>query len=550
MDTCSPPSTPSKRRFDFSAILSGSGGNRRATSASYISSWPTRPQGFLPPISAASTRQTHPTIEADWRAWLAVLFPVHVAAGFAPHHAALWEWVWAIERGVRPPPFVAIWPRGGAKSTTAELATVAVGARAARRYGLYISETQEQADGHVQSVAGLLESPTVEPYYPALASRAVGKYGASRGWRRNRLSTATGFTVDAIGFDTAARGIKIDEARPDFIVLDDIDNQKDSPERVAKKIATLTRGLLPVGANDVAVLAVQNLIHDDSIFSMLADGRAGFLADRIVAGPIKAVEGLEIERRDGRDIVVGGLATWAGQDLATVQRNIADWGLTAFLAEAQHETSVLRERIYLMEWWAGRNRYRIGDGAPVVGRWLFVDTAMKDRDTSDFSACTLFELMADYRVRVRPLWNERLLFPDLVARIEATAHQWRRERFDEELLRGVVVEDKGSGTSAIQTIQAVAPEWLAVLMTPFMPTGDKPYRGRQASVWCGRDMILLPHPDAAVPDLFAFEQQLEYFPNVPHDDYEDTFAMGVIFLNHLLEAGFEARREIAPEVAA
>lgn len=52
-----------------------------------------------------------------------------------------------------------IWPRGGGKSTTAEAACVAVGARDVRGYALYISETQDQADKHVESVGAMLESP-------------------------------------------------------------------------------------------------------------------------------------------------------------------------------------------------------------------------------------------------------------------------------------------------------------------------------------------------------------------------------------------------------
>jgi hypothetical protein len=48
--------------------------------------------------------------------------------------------------------------------------------------------------------------------------RELNKYGSSKGWRRNQIRTSDGFKVDAIGLDTAARGFKIDEDRPDFIV--------------------------------------------------------------------------------------------------------------------------------------------------------------------------------------------------------------------------------------------------------------------------------------------------------------------------------------------
>ncbi|HEY1016425.1 MAG TPA: hypothetical protein VGE07_27190, partial [Herpetosiphonaceae bacterium] len=138
----------------------------------------------------ASKRADTAELERDWRVWLPEMFPGYVAGGFAPRHVELWEWGWAIELGVAPPPFVAIWPRGGAKSTSGELLCAAVGAKGTRRYALYVSESQSQAEDHVQNVAGLLESKKMEEVYPELASRAVGKFGNARGWRKGRIRTS------------------------------------------------------------------------------------------------------------------------------------------------------------------------------------------------------------------------------------------------------------------------------------------------------------------------------------------------------------------------
>lgn len=270
------------------------------------------------------------------------LFPSYVLAPFAPRHHALWSWAWAIGPDDHPRPFIAIWPRGGAKSTTAELATVMLGARGVRRYAVYVCETQEQADDHVGTIAALLESAALADAYPAMADRLLGKFGASKGWRRNRVRTASGFTVDAIGLDTATRGVKMEDARPDLLILDDIDGGLDSPATTAKKTKTITRALLPAGASNMAVLAVQNQILADGVFAQLADGRADFLTERIVSGPHPAVVNLATNQRpqpDGRirHEIVGGEATWAGQSLAVCERQINEWGLTAFLSEAQHQ---------------------------------------------------------------------------------------------------------------------------------------------------------------------------------------------------------------------
>lgn len=287
-------------------------------------------------------------LETDWRKWLVTLFPDHFPKEFAPHHEEFWEWVWAIRIGVPvAEPYIAIWPRGGAKSTNAEAAVAALGARGARKYIWYVSETQDQADEHVANIAAMLEAPSVEKWYPELAKRMLGKFGNVKGWRRNRLHTSTGFTVDALGLDTARRGFKHEEQRPDLVVIDDIDGEIDTRAATEKKIKILTRKILPAGSTDLGVLAVQNLVHRDSVFAQLADGRADFLADRHVSGPYPALRNFEYERRSGKAYITAGDPVWVGQGLEECQRYINIFGLEAFLAECQHDvTQTLRGSVF------------------------------------------------------------------------------------------------------------------------------------------------------------------------------------------------------------
>ncbi len=273
-----------------------------------------------------------------WREWLTELFPRYVSAPFASRHVEFWEWIDSIEARSEPDAFAAFWPRGGAKSTSAELGVIRVGAKKTRRYIWYVSSTQDKADGHVDSISALLEDPNSEKYYPELAQRKLGKYGNSKGWRRSRLRTASGLTVDALGLDTGARGVKIEDQRPDMIILDDVDELHDSFATTTKKVETITKSVLPAGANgNCAVLFIQNLIHPDSIASQIADGRADYLTKRITSGPFPAVEGLTYEQREGRFFITGGRATWAGQSLDVCQSQIDKWGLSSFLQEAQHD---------------------------------------------------------------------------------------------------------------------------------------------------------------------------------------------------------------------
>lgn len=280
-------------------------------------------------------RGVHPLDDLAWWEWLKLVFPGHITARFAEHHVPLWEWVWALEQGVRPDPLVEILGRGGAKSTSAEMAVVVTGARQQRRYWLYVCGTQDRADDHVQTIGNMLESDEVAVLFPELAEKRMGKHGNSKGWRRNRLWTASGFVVDAIGLDTASRGVKLDDQRPDGLILDEIDGRHDTQATTRKKIEALTEGIIPAGSPDVATLAVQNLIHRDSVFAQLADGRADFLRRRTVIGPIPALRDFSIDA----DGIVHGTPTWEGQNLETCRAQVDDWGLRAFRREAQHEVT-------------------------------------------------------------------------------------------------------------------------------------------------------------------------------------------------------------------
>lgn len=255
----------------------------------------------------------------------------------APRHVELWTWADNLRPGKRPEPFVAVWPRGSGKSTTAELIAVYCGATDRRKYCWYVSGTQDLADLHVDAVASLIESESFAGLYPSMASRKIGKYGNPKGWRRNRLRCGNGFTVDALGLDVGVRGMKVEGQRPDLIILDDVDDQFASHEVVQKTIQTITGAVLPAGSQDVAVLCIQNLVSAVGFFGRMVSGEADYLLDRIMSGPHPAIVGLAVDKGGGRYKILGGVPTWGGQDLMVCQQQMDSWGYTAFLREAQHE---------------------------------------------------------------------------------------------------------------------------------------------------------------------------------------------------------------------
>lgn len=267
----------------------------------------------------------------------------------AERHIRVWRWFESLgDPDAQPRDLVECWGRGGAKSSTIEEGTAWIGARRRpfRRFVLYVSATQEQADNHVQAIATNLTRLGASP--------AVGKTGAPKGWRRNQLRTADGFNVAALGLDTGARGIKLDEFRPDLIVLDDIDDREDTETTVNKKRRTVTQTIIPAGGPDCRVVFVQNLIHEGGLMAELYSDKCEWLMDR-QCGPMEpAVLDLQCELRDQGDgrnqwVITGGTPTWLGQDLATCQRQINQQGFEAFMRESQHDVKRGTGRFFITE---------------------------------------------------------------------------------------------------------------------------------------------------------------------------------------------------------
>lgn len=297
-----------------------------------------------------------------WAEWLLDMYSSRFilndgTVSFASFHRDLWAWAWGIGPS-RPRPFIGVWPRDTGKSTHAEAAAVYLGITGKRFYCLYVCSNQTRADDHVSNIAALLEDPSVERRYPDHAQRLLSKFNQSKGWRVNRVRTMGGFTVDAIGLDQAVRGARLEENRPDLIIIDDIDGRHDSPRAVTKKIEKLTDDVIPAGNRDtVAVLFVQNIVHGYSVMAQLVDGKLKMLSNKIISGPFKAIEGLTYETRtviqDGQPrskvFITGGQPLWDGLSLETCEQIIQDITIDAFKREYQQDRGAKRGALWTPE---------------------------------------------------------------------------------------------------------------------------------------------------------------------------------------------------------
>ena len=237
-----------------------------------------------------------------------------------------------------------------------------------------------------------------------------------------------------------------------------------------------------------------------------------------------------------------GELLWPGHiDEAALAAMEADLGERGTAGQLQQRPSPAGGEIFLRKWFDGKNRYDPKDKTVynrAVARWLFYDTAFKDKEVNDPTARIVFDLLPDYRILLREAWWDRMKVPQVTRDVNDNTIRWS---YDGKL-RGTVVEDKGSGTAVLQILREGALPEVAKFLQEFNPgTASKAERGRRASAWCERDCVLLPMPDNSVPWLFDFEELLFNFPTAKVDDPPDAFSMGILFLEHLLAQGWKLR---------
>jgi hypothetical protein len=312
-------------------------------------------------------------------AWLRTLGARTFTGSFADFHRRMWNWYWQITmKRLRGLPltndelvFLAIWFRGGGKSANVEWACIAEGALLGTGYVMYVSDTEGQAKDHVAAIRKRLESSEIAEYYPGLGLPEVGKHGAQVGWRQDYLATASGWGIIPVGLDQGIRGGRKDDLRFTMIVLDDVDDHKDSPAAVEKKLDIISRSILPAGQRDTIVLFAQNLIHQDSTLNQIVTRRSDVLSERIISGPVPAFTELDLELKDGAQGRVWGIKhcvpTWPDIDLEAARRFLSRSGRASFLAEYQHDFADDRTELVLNNWDDSVHVIRRSDFARVFG---------------------------------------------------------------------------------------------------------------------------------------------------------------------------------------
>ena len=159
-------------------------------------------------------------------------------------------------------------------------------------------------------------------------------------------------------------------------------------------------------------------------------------------------------------------------------------------------------------------------------RVMFVDTAFKDKTQNDYSAAVIGQLYKAANVAIMYAEQRKLQFPALV--------QWIKTLGTEHGLKAILVEDKASGPSLVQTLNQCIndpkdPFKIPVILVPIKKNEDKISRVNAITPFLESKRVII-HKWSPAHLREELINNLLQFPNASHDDLADAFTGLVTYL--------------------
>jgi len=163
-----------------------------------------------------------------------------------------------------------------------------------------------------------------------------------------------------------------------------------------------------------------------------------------------------------------------------------------------------------IEWFRRFDLDDMPEFVEVIQSW---DTALKEKETNDYSVCTTWGITDKEEFYLIDCYIAKLQFPVLKKKAFQLASDYLAETS--------LIEDKASGTPLIQAMRDEG----GLTILPINPKGDKVERFSRASIMIEAGRVFIPKKAHWLSD---FELQLKSFPKSPNDDIVDSVSQ---FLN-------------------
>lgn len=311
-------------------------------------------------------------------------------------------------------------PRGHAKTTILSVEIIYRIVNVESHFILPISDTYTQAKDQVDNVRQELEGNS-------LLRWVYGDLSTDWHWTSGAFTTRTDVRVQARGSNMKVRGLKYKQWRPDFVPIDDLENDEAvmKPERREKLMNWFKRAVLPAMSPDGKVGAVGTILHDDSLLNNMMKGEKGF------GGWKRSKFAALNSREDGSEY-----SLWPSRfPVETLKRMRDDptyeryLGPLAFSQEMQNEAVDDQARVIKLEWIHGpadkpytyslteKEARWAASHPPDSKSWLeseivqivmAVDPAISEKTTADYFAIFVLGIDRDGHIWMLDVFRDRI----------------------------------------------------------------------------------------------------------------------------------------------
>jgi predicted phage terminase large subunit-like protein len=443
---------------------------------------------------------------------------------FAPHHRLMIEYLEAVEAGFITRLIINMPPRHGKSETASKTFPAWYLGRNPDKRVLLTAYSDSLAKEYGKAVRGYISDP-FSPYgdvKPQGKSEA-GDFMALDGWRGE---------LRAAGVDGQVTGrgghlVMIDDPHKDQAEADSptmrekvynwykgtlysrLENEFTDPETGRRRRAAI-------------VLIVTRWHEDDLAGRLLKEAEENPAADQWDVLSLSAIAEEPTTTYNGRPVGPDPLgrepgdALWEDKygrdDLELIRVNTPSrfWS-----AQYQQRPSKAGGQTFSDLWF--NNRYRPEVIAPYLEMIQVVDSAFKTGVENDFSVIATWGRTRTH-YDLLDIWRRKVKYPELITALKDNYERWRYYG-----LRAMYIEDKASGQSAIQSLQAESD----LNVIPWDKEGNKIMAAESITPYFAANRVRIPSVAEWVAEWIKEHIQ---FPTGAHDDQVDTTSMALAIL--------------------
>lgn len=415
-------------------------------------------------------------------------------------------------------------PRGEAKSTlVTQMWSLWLIVNGYKHFGVIVMDSIDQAYPMLEAIKAELE------FNPRLALDFPEACGQGRVWQAGTIVTANDVKVQVAGSGKKLRGLRHGPYRPDWCVLDDIENDEQvrNPDQRDKNDSWIKKTILPLGGPGAKfdVVYIGTILHYDSVLNRTLNNKlwktARFKA--VIQWPDNRAlwdrweelllnEGEEVAEafyaKNSVEMLAGSLVSWAARPLPVLMKIRARDGHDTFDSEYQNDPVAGDNAPFAncIQFWVNR-----------LSNWIYygaIDPSLgKSGAGRDPSAILIGGLNRETMVlnvveaQIKKRLPDRIISDaiELQARYRCVLWVVETVQFQEFLYSELIKRAAAAG--------------IPFPARGVKPTADKILRIESIQPYCVNGQILL-HPSQT-----TLIDQLRHFPKADHDDGPDALQM-------------------------